>query len=212
MRRTLRWSERALAAKRRTDQALFGIVQGGTDPELRRESARGTAALGFPGFGIGGLSVGESPGERDQVLEIMAAELPPDRVRYVMGLGDPLGLLDAIARGMDLFDCVLPTRLARHGRVFAKGGDLNLRRAQFASDTRPIDESCRCHTCATHHRSYLRHLLTTQELSAYRLLSIHNLVFILDLMVAARAAIIGGRFESLRETLTSRSLRRTSSQ
>lgn len=203
--RTLRWSERALAVHRRPDQALFGIVQGGVDPDLRAESARRTAALGFDGFGIGGLSVGETAPERDAALEVTTAELPPDRVRYVMGLGDPEGVLAAVARGADLFDCVWPTRLARHGRVLTPAGDYSLRRARHAVSDLPLDPGCRCHACATVSRGYLRHLLVTGELTALRLLTLHNLTYTLDLLAGARAAIVAGGFDAWRaETLARR--------
>jgi queuine tRNA-ribosyltransferase len=192
---TLRWADRALSAHSRKDQALFGIVQGGVDEDLRRASARATAALGFSGFGIGGLSVGESSEERNRALEAAVPELPEDRVRYVMGLGDSEGVLDAIARGCDLFDCVWPTRLARHGKILTGTGDFNLRRAEFARDSSPLDPECGCHTCTSASRAYLRHLLTTNELTAYRLLSIHNLTYTLALVTSARRAIIEGRFE-----------------
>ncbi len=192
MQRTLRWAERALNAHRRPDQALFGICQGGVDPELRAASARATAALGFPGYAIGGLSVGEAPAERDSALAAAVAELPPDRARYVMGLGDTEGVLAAIARGADLFDCVWPTRLARHGKVLTAQGDFSIRRREHAGDDRPLDPDCRCRTCAAHSRAYLRHLRVTGELSAHRLLSIHNLTYTLDLMEGARAAIEAG--------------------
>ncbi len=191
---TLRWGERALVAHRREDQALFGIVQGGADPEMRSESAARTAAQGFVGFGIGGLSVGESPTERALALDAVMPQLPADKARYVMGLGDPVGVLAAVARGVDLFDCVWPTRLARHGRVLTSEGDYNLRRAENATDNRPLDPDCRCHTCQHHHRAYLRHLLMTNELTAFRLTSIHNLTFTMRLMAGARAAIEAGTF------------------
>lgn len=192
---TLRWAERALAAHQRPDQALFGIVQGGTDPELRRESASRTAALGFAGFGIGGLSVGEPPQERNRALEAVMPELPDGKVRYVMGLGDAEGVLDAVARGADLFDCVWPTRLARHGRVLTSSGDYNLRRAEFAEDPAPLAPDCDCLTCRTYSRAYLRHLLITRELSVHRLVSLHNLTYTLGLMRDARRAIVAGTFE-----------------
>lgn len=193
---TLRWAERSLAVHRREDQALFGIVQGGVDPELRAMSASRTAELGFVGFGIGGLSVGESAYERDLALQAAIPGLPPEKVRYVMGLGDPIGVLEAIGRGVDLFDCVWPTRLARHGRVFTERGDFNLRRAEHIRDDRPLDPSCGCFTCRTRTRAYLRHLLVVNEMSAFRLLSIHNLTYTLQLMARARAAIGSGRFTS----------------
>jgi queuine tRNA-ribosyltransferase len=201
---TLRWAERSLAAHTRPDQALFGIVQGGTDPDLRRESAARTAALGFAGFGIGGLSVGETPEERNQALEAVMPELPDDRVRYVMGLGDAEGVLDAVARGADLFDCVWPTRLARHGRVLTSAGDFNLRRAEFAEDPAPLAPDCPCLTCGTYSRAYLRHLLLTRELAVHRLLSLHNLTFTLGLLRDTRRAIVAGTFEDFRAEVVER--------
>ncbi|MCB2223570.1 MAG: tRNA guanosine(34) transglycosylase Tgt [Actinobacteria bacterium] len=201
MHRTLAWSERALAAHRSPDQALFGIVQGGTDPELRAESAAATAALGFPGFGIGGLSVGEEAPERNAAIEAAVAELPAGRVRYVMGLGDTEGVLDAVARGCDLFDCVWPTRLARHGKVLTATGDYSIRRAEFTADDRPLEEGCGCRTCRTHSRAYLRHLLATGELLAYRLLSIHNLAYTLGVLRNAREAVAAGRLDAYRVEL-----------
>lgn len=191
---TLRWGERSLATHRRTDQALFGIIQGGAIAELRSESAARTAEQGFVGFGIGGLSVGESETERSLALEAVIPLLPAEKVRYVMGLGDPIGVLEAVAKGADLFDCVWPTRLARHGRVLTTVGDYNLRRAENAQDDRPLDPDCKCHTCLKHHRAYLRHLLLTNELSAFRLISLHNLAFTMRLMADARAAIQAGVF------------------
>jgi len=201
MERTLRWSERALAAHTRADQALFGIVQGGVDPQLRAESAARTAALGFVGFGIGGLSVGESAEDRAIALDAVVPELPQTSVRYVMGLGDTSGVLDAVARGCDLFDCVLPTRLARHGKVLSRLGDYSIRRAEFASDPTPIDPECGCFTCRTHSRGYLRHLRVTDELLGHRLLSIHNLTYTLAVLAEARTAIGAGRFEAFRADL-----------
>ncbi|MFO7299220.1 MAG: tRNA guanosine(34) transglycosylase Tgt [Actinomycetes bacterium] len=196
MRRTLRWAERCLAAHDRSDQALFGIVQGGADPELRAESAEETAAMGFPGFGIGGLAVGESAEERNAALEVVSRHLPAGKPRYVMGLGDPEGLLDAIARGVDMFDCVIPTRLARHGRVLTADGDYNLKRAEFAADGCPLEEGCGCPTCSRYSRSYLRHLLGVKEMTGYRLVTIHNIWYLVRLMESARAAIEQGRFEA----------------
>ncbi|MFP3913541.1 MAG: tRNA guanosine(34) transglycosylase Tgt [Actinomycetota bacterium] len=201
---TLRWAERSLASHTRADQALFGIVQGGVEPDLRAESARRTAALGFAGYGIGGLSVGEPPEDRNAALAATTAELPADRVRYVMGLGDAEGVLDAIGQGADLFDCVWPTRLARHGRVLTPDGDYNLRRAQFATDAAPLHAGCSCLTCRNHHRAYLRHLLMTGELAVHRLLTIHNLSYTLDLVAGARTAILEGEFSRFREGVTRR--------
>ncbi len=186
MERTLRWSERGLAAHRRPDQALFGIVQGGTDQALRATSARATAALDVPGFGIGGLSVGETPEERRLALEVTVAELPPGKVRYVMGLGDPVGVLDAVALGADLFDCVWPTRLARHGKILTADGDYHIKAARFAADPSPLHSECGCSTCHLHSRAYLRHLHVTGELLAHNLLTVHNLHYTLQLIAATR--------------------------
>jgi queuine tRNA-ribosyltransferase len=205
MERTLRWSERALGVHTRPDQALFGIVQGGTDPDLRARSAKATADLGFPGFGIGGLSVGEPPEERDLALEAAVAHLPPEKARYVMGLGDTSGMLAAITRGADLFDCVWPTRLARHGRVLTADADFSLRRAEFADDPAPLEEGCDCPTCRRgYSRAYLRHLLTTGELTALRLLTLHNLAYTLRLLQRARQAISAGELAELVGEVASR--------
>ena len=198
MERTLRWSERALAVHRRTDQALFGIVQGGVDLDLRAESARRTAELGFAGFGIGGLSVGESPEERGIALDAVAGLLPASLPRYVMGLGDVAGMLDAVARGFDLFDCVWPTRLARHGKVLTSRGDFSIRRSEFSIDQGPLDPACDCFTCRRHSRAYLRHLRVTDELLGHRLLSIHNLAYTLGVVGGARAAVASGGFAAFR--------------
>jgi queuine tRNA-ribosyltransferase len=192
MRRTLRWAERCLTAHSRPDQSLFGIVQGGVDLDLRAESARETTALGFEGIAIGGLSVGEPADERNAALDAVVAELPEDRPRYVMGLGDTDGLLDAIVRGADMFDCVIPTRLARHGRALSRTGDFNLNRVDQAYDEEPIDRECRCLTCSRYSRAYLRHLIRMSELSSHRLLTIHNLTYIIDLVAGARQAIESG--------------------
>ena len=200
MQRTLRWAERCLAAHTRADQGLFGIVQGGVDPDLRVESAAKTAELGFPGFGIGGLSVGESPEERDLALEAACSGLPADKPRYVMGVGDTEGLLRAIARGADLFDCVIPTRLARHGRALTRNGDFNIRQSRFESDASPLDPECPCLACTRHSRAYLRHLVRMNEISGLRLLTIHNLHYTLDLVSGAAAAIEAGRFAGYLET------------
>lgn len=207
MLRTLRWSERAIENHDRQDQALFGIVQGGVDEDLRFESAEKTAELGFCGFGIGGLSVGESTEERNRALTAALSGLPPGAVRYVMGLGDPEGVLDAVARGADLFDCVWPTRLARHGRVLTPVGDFNLRRAEFIDDPRPLDDECNCHVCTTTHRAYLRHLLVTNELTAFRLLTIHNLTYTLGLLADARAAILSGGYDMFHREVVGRRVR-----
>ena len=202
MQRSLRWAARAIAHHRREDQGLFGIVQGGVDPELRARSARETAALGFAGFGIGGLSVGESAPQRVVALDAALPHLPPDGVRYVMGLGDTEGVLDAVERGCDLFDCVWPTRLARHGKVLSRLGDYSIRRSEFAEDDGPIDPDCSCLTCQTYTRAYLRHLRVTEELLGHRLLSVHNLTYTLGVLAGARDAIVAGRFAQYRKTVS----------
>jgi queuine tRNA-ribosyltransferase len=201
MERTLRWSQRALASHTRDDQALFGIVQGGVDPELRATSARRTVELGFAGYGIGGLAVGESAAERHEALAACLPELPPDGVRYVMGLGDTEGVLAAVAQGADLFDCVWPTRLARHGKVLTRNGDFSIRRSEHATDDAPLDPTCECRTCATYSRGYLRHLRLSEEVSSWRLLSIHNLHYTLEVMAGARRAIVDDSFDDYRSRL-----------
>lgn len=206
MERTLRWAERCLAARTRADQALFGIVQGGTEPDLRAKSARATASLGFDGFGIGGLSVGEPPAERDAALEATVGELPHDKPRYVMGIGDTEGMLACIARGADLFDGVWPTRLARHGKVLSRRGDYQIRLAALAEDPRPVDPDCPCSTCGRHSRAYLRHLFLTGELLGYRLLSVHNLAYTLGVLASARRAISAGRWSGFAAQATARRL------
>ncbi|MGH3649433.1 MAG: tRNA guanosine(34) transglycosylase Tgt [Acidimicrobiia bacterium] len=195
MRRTLRWAERCLAAHTRDDQSLFGIVQGGVDLDLRAESARETAGLGFDGLAIGGLSVGEPAEQRNTALEATVAELPDDKPRYLMGVGDTEGLLDAIGRGADIFDCVIPTRVARHGRAMSRTGDFNINRVASTDDAGPIDDECGCLTCRRYSRAYLRHLVRMNELSAHRLLTIHNLAYVLDLVADAREAIEAASFE-----------------
>lgn len=194
--RTHRWAERSLRAKSRDDQALFGIVQGGVEPGLRVRSAEFIAALATPGIAIGGLSVGETKGEMHKILDVVTAVLPHDRPRYLMGVGTPEDLLDGIARGVDIFDCVLPTRLARHHAAFSPEGRLNLMNAGFVHDERPIDAACDCYTCQNFSRAYLRHLINARELLAGTLLSIHNLRALVRLVTDARVAIIDGTLET----------------
>ena len=204
MERTLRWSERAVAARSREDTALFGIVQGGVDPGLRAESAARTAAIGFAGFGIGGLSVGESRSELQVALDSAVPELPADAPRYVMGLGDTEQLLDAVERGVEMFDCVLPTRLARHGKVLNADGDFSIRRQEWAQDDQPLEAGCDCPPCATYSRGYIRHLFNTKELLGGRLVSLHNLRYTLRLLEQARAAIAESRFAEWRRGVEDR--------
>lgn len=198
MQRTFRWAERALAAKRRDDRALFGIVQGGAEPDLREQSAKDIASLGFPGYGIGGLAVGETPDERDLALDAAIPHLPPQAIRYVMGLGDTEGILAAIERGVDLFDCVIPTRLARHGKALTRTGDISIKRAEWVRSRESLDAACSCLTCRRYSRGYLRHLYTTKEPLAHRLLTLHNLTYTFDLVRGAREAIAAGRFSDFR--------------
>jgi queuine tRNA-ribosyltransferase len=196
--RTAAWAARARLAHRREGQALFGIVQGGVDHELRRESAERTVALGFDGYGIGGFSVGEPRDEMLPALAATVAALPADRPRYLMGVGDPVGLVEAVACGVDLFDCVLPTRLARHGTMLTSAGRLNVRNAANATDPGPVDPACPCPVCARWSRAYLRHLLSVGEPTAPRLLTIHNVAWLLALVDRARAAIRAGTLGALR--------------
>lgn len=196
--RTLRWGARCQAARTRPDQLLFGIVQGGVFPALRRASAEGTAALGFDGYAHGGLGLGEEAARRAELVGAAQEALPPETPRYLMGLGRPEDLLDAIALGVDLFDCVLPTRNGRHGVLFTSAGVLRIKNARFARDGGPIDPACDCPTCRQHARAYLRHLLQENEILGARLASLHNLRFYFRLLEGARAAIAEGRFAAWR--------------
>ena len=199
MARTHRWAERSLAARGRPDQAVFGIVQGGVDADLRRESAAAIAALPFDGVAIGGLSVGESKADMAATLEVVAEALGSDpRPRYLMGVGSPVDFFTAVERGIDLFDCVLPTRVARTGQVWTDAGRLNLRNAAFLDDPEPIDPTCACEACRVHSRAYLAHLFRARELLAYRMATLHNVTWTLELMRRLRASLADGSFEVLR--------------
>jgi queuine tRNA-ribosyltransferase len=204
MHRTLRWAERSKAARRRNDRALFGIVQGGADPDLRATSARETADIGFPGFGIGGLAVGETPDERSAAIAATIPELPDTAVRYVMGLGDTEGMLAAIEHGVDLFDCVLPTRLARHGKALRRNGDISIKRAEWARQGGPIEDGCPCPTCARYSIGYLRHLHQTKEVLGRRLVTLHNLTYTYRLLADARRAIGEGTYTAWRRDVVGR--------
>jgi queuine tRNA-ribosyltransferase len=196
--RTLAWAARARDAHQRAGQCLFGIVQGGVTADLRAEQAALTAALEFDGYAIGGLSVGET---REEMLPALAAaigELPADRPRYLMGVGDPVTLLDAVALGVDMFDCVLPTRLARHGTALTSAGRYQIRVARYAADDQPLDPTCPCRVCGRFSRAYVRHLVVTSEPTGGRLLSIHNLTWLFGLVDRARAAIHRGMLDGLR--------------
>ncbi len=195
VRRSALWAGRCKAAHTREDQALFGIVQGGVYPDLRAESVERTVGVGFPGYGIGGYSVGEP---HDLMLESLAPvcdALPHDRPRYLMGVGNPTTLLEAVALGVDMFDCVLPTRTARTGTAFSSNGRMNLKNAQYARDFDPLDPRCSCPTCSSYSRAYLRHLMMMKEMLGATLISIHNLHFLIDLMTRARAAVIAGEYD-----------------
>ncbi len=196
MERTHRWAERSLKAQTRADQALFGIVQGGVDPVLRAQSAKFISGMPFPGIAIGGLSVGETKQEMFDALDVVTPLLPGDKPRYLMGVGTPEDLIMGIARGVDIFDCVLPTRLARHHAAFSSEGRLNLMNASYKWDPRPIDPQCSCYTCQNFTRAYIRHLITSKELLAGTLISIHNLHSLIQLVNDIRGYIQEGVFES----------------
>ena len=204
VRRTLRWARRSLAARGESGQALFGIVQGGVFGELRRLSAAETVAMDFPGYAIGGLSVGEPKSEMYDTVELTAGLLPADRPRYLMGVGSPEDLVECVARGIDMFDCVLPTRIARSGALFSSEGRVNVDTAPFRTRDGPVDEGCDCYTCETFPAAYLCHLFRARELLAYRLATIHNLRFVLRLMEQMREAIVAGRFELFRRDFADR--------
>jgi queuine tRNA-ribosyltransferase len=196
VRRTTLWAERQRDLPRAPGQLRFGITQGGLDAELRARSSAELVALDFDGYAIGGLSVGEERGPMFAATTDAAAALPAEKPRYFMGIGDPEGVIEVIARGVDMFDCVLPTRTARTGSALTWEGRLNLRNARFARDPRPLDEGCACPACTRFSRAYIRHLVNQEEILGLRLLSLHNLRFLLDLVAAARQAIERGAFAS----------------
>jgi queuine tRNA-ribosyltransferase len=197
--RTTRWAARSRAAHARPDQALFGIVQGGMYAQLRRESAAQLIDLDFPGYGIGGLSVGEPKQLFHEMMAVSAAALPAEKPRYVMGVGAPEDLFAAVDAGIDMFDCVLQTRLGRNGGLFTRTGRINIRNARFREDAGPIDPTCDCETCETFSLAYLHHLFRVEELLAYRLASVHNIRWTIKLVEEMRAAIQSGRFATLRD-------------
>jgi queuine tRNA-ribosyltransferase len=187
-------------AHTRPDQALYGIVQGGVFPELRLQSAKFLASLDFSGYGIGGLSVGETKAQMHAMLEVLHPALPRLKPRYLMGVGSPEDLFECVARGIDQFDCVLPTRIARNGAVFTRQGRVNLRNARFTADKAPIEADCQCYTCRTFSRAYLRHLIIGQEILALRLTTLHNLHFMLETMRRIRRSILDGTFAQYRQS------------
>ena len=192
--RTIRWTRRCVEAKTRPDQALFGIIQGGMYEDLRTYSVEQTITLDLPGYAIGGLSVGESKDQMMNMAAFAAPQLPPDRPRYVMGVGHPEDVLEMIAFGVDMFDCVMPTRNARTGTLYTHAGRVNIRNAQYKEDERPLDPECSCPTCETYSRAYLRHLFMAGEPTVLRLLTMHNLSFYFDMIRGAREAIAKGTF------------------
>jgi len=204
IRLTTLWAARQRSAERAPGQLVFGIAQGGTDPELRSRSIEELTALGFDGYALGGLAIGE---DRELMFETVgwaAPLLPGDRARYFMGIGDPQGVLEVIERGIDMFDCVLPTRLGRTGSALTWSGRLNLKNARYARDPAPLQDGCGCPACTRFSRAYLRHLVNQQELLGHRLLSLHNLRFLLDLTAGARAAIERGEFDSYKREALAR--------
>ncbi len=201
LRRTAEWAQRAREHHTRVDQSLFGIVQGGISPELRERSAKYTAGLDFDGYGIGGLSVGETRAEMIPALDAATAHLPVDRPRYLMGVGDPASLVEAVALGVDQFDCVMQTRLGRHGTALTSTGKVHMKNVRHARDESPLDEACSCAVCTRHSRAYIRHLFQTGEPTAARLLSYHNVAWTIGLMASMRAAIKDGSFPVLRDNV-----------
>lgn len=191
--RTHAWAERCRDSQSGSDQALFGIVQGGVYPQLREESAKFLVELDFPGYAIGGLSVGESKDEMYATLEVLNPLLPSDKPRYLMGVGAPEDIVHGVLRGIDMFDCVAPTRFARHGAAMILGGRLNMNNAEFTRDPLPIDSACTCYTCTNFSRAYLRHLVKANEILGHVLLTTHNVHFLLDLMRDLRRSILEGQ-------------------
>ncbi|MBD2019935.1 tRNA guanosine(34) transglycosylase Tgt [Leptolyngbya sp. FACHB-36] len=194
--RTYRWLKRCITAHQRDDQALFGIVQGGVYSDLRQEAAEQLVALDLPGYAIGGVSVGEPAELIEKIVQATAPVLPPEKPRYLMGVGTYRELVQAIAAGVDLFDCVIPTRLARHGNALVQGARWNLRNSRFRDDFTPLDDTCSCYACGHFSRAYLSHLLRAQELLGYTLLSIHNITELIRFTQAIRQAVLNDRFDA----------------
>jgi queuine tRNA-ribosyltransferase len=204
MERTIRWAKRCRAAKKETGQALFGIMQGGMYPELRRQSGEALVEIGFDGYALGGLSVGETKPVMYEMIEASVPSLPEDRPRYLMGVGTPEDLVEGVERGIDMFDCVMPTRNARNGTFFTSFGKLVIRNARYERDPDPIDPACSCYTCRNFSRAYVRHLFNSGEVLALRLGTVHNVFFYLDLMRKVRASIESGRFTEFKKDFLSK--------
>jgi queuine tRNA-ribosyltransferase len=203
MRRSLRWADRCRAAHTRSDQAVFAIVQGGLDAELRQESAERLRAMDFPGYAVGGLSVGEGPEAMDATLRVTTPHLPSDKPRYLMGVGQPRDIIEAVAAGIDMFDCVLPTRCGRTGLAYSFNGLVRIKNARYATEQQPLEEGCPCVACR-HSTSYIRHLFLAGEMLGPILASIHNLTFYQRLIARLRAAIVAGEFAATRHDLLRR--------
>jgi queuine tRNA-ribosyltransferase len=197
MERSMRWARRCRDAKTKTDLCQFGIVQGGMYPNLRRESARALMDIGFEGYAIGGLSVGETKDHMREITEVCCDVLPTDQPRYLMGVGTPLDLVQGVSRGIDMFDCVMPTRNGRNGTLFTSQGRVNIKNLRFRLDDGPLDPECACYTCKTFSRGYLRHLFLAGEITGLRLLSLHNIAYYLKLASDMRSAIEAGTFATL---------------
>jgi queuine tRNA-ribosyltransferase len=202
--RTHSWAARCKAAQKRCDQALFGIVQGGVFGDLRVESARMLAALEFPGYAVGGLSVGETKEQMYTTLDLTVPELPASKPRYLMGVGAPEDIVEGVARGIDIFDCVLPTRTARNGGLLTPDGRLNLQNSKYAADPLPIEPGCNCYTCQNFSRAYLRHLFKAEEILGLHLATVHNIRFMMRLMDQIRGAIVAGTFAQFHERFLAR--------
>ena len=199
MERTLRWAKRGKAVHNNPNQSLFGIVQGGEYEDLRRISAEETVKIGFDGYSVGGTSVGEGKDVMYKMIEYSTKYLPKDKVRYLMGVGDPIDIIEGTIRGIDIFDCVLPTRIARHGNAFTKYGKINLRNNKYREDFTPLEEHCDCYACRNYTKAYIRHLITSKEVLAGRLLSIHNIRFLIRLTEELREAIKNDNILEYRE-------------
>jgi len=206
--RTLRWAKRGKDAHNNSNQALFGIVQGGEFEDLRKHSALETVKLNFDGYAIGGTSVGEGKDTMHKMIDYAISHLPADKPRYLMGIGDPIDIIEAVSKGIDMFDCVLPTRIARHGNAFTMDGRINLKNAKYKEDFTPIEESCDCYTCKYYTKAYIRHLIIANETFGGRLLSIHNIKFLIRLTEQIREAIKNDNFLEYRDNFINRYIKK----